>query len=859
MRFYTNVCRLGNNLCIREQTETGPVKYKVRYEPTLYLKSDTDSEFKTLYGDYAAPVQLETMSAGKEFMKKYEGVRGVELYGQQNWILQFINQTFEGTISFDPKRISAWQLDIETKLQEDPETGDVVGFPNVETGNCEITLITIQDLRTKQCYTFGSKAYNGTKKIDTRYLNCGSESELLKQFIMFWQQKSVEVITGWNIERFDIPYIVNRIIAVLGVGWATKLSPWDSVEVVSKRISGGFSGGVEEIVCIIAGVAILDYMALYKKFVFVKHESYSLGHIAQEELGETKLDHSEYKNFNDFYYRGFDEKYLDYNVRDTQLVAKLEDKLKLIELIYTLAYLAKINYNDVFSPVKMWDSILHNRLFSEKTVVPLKEHNPDGDKQIEGAYVKDPVTGMHEWIVSLDATSLYPSIMMTLNISPETYIGINKEYSVDALLAGDMKLTPPETQAWGPNGSKFNKGTRGVIPKIIEEMMANRKASKKKMLGREQDLENAKTAKASASEMDKIEVEISALNNIQMALKIAMNSLYGGMGNRGFRFFNSNVAETITLTGQYVLRSIEQHIDTKLNDVFKTVGHKYLVYIDTDSVYFNVKPVVEKYFGPCNGDKTEIIKRLEKMSVDLIQKNVNDIVDDVCHQMNVYENKLSFKLEVCADRAIWLAKKKYVVRAHSSEGVTFAKPKYKTIGLELVRSSTPMFIRKKLKEVLPLVFDTTEKTIQQFLLDTKQEFDKLNVQEIAFPRSANGLEEYSDTGNIYKKGKGESTPIHVRASLLYNHMIRKHNLVGQYPMISSGSKIKFVYLKLPNVIRENVIAFPADETLPPEFRLHDKIDRDMQWDKTMLASTQIILDAIGWSAIEQSSLDDFFG
>jgi DNA polymerase elongation subunit (family B) len=431
------------------------------------------------------------MSEAREFIKKYEGVRGVELFGQHNWVLQYINETYSGSVNFDPKLISAWSLDIETLLFEDAE-GKITGFPNAETGDCEITLITIQCLQSKQCFTFGSREYKGEKVLDSRYMNCGSEREMLKQFIQFWQLKSVEVITGWNIERFDIPYIVNRVKVVLGEEWAKKLSPWESVEVIKKRVSGGF-GGDEEIICNIAGVSILDYMALYKKFVFVKHESYSLGHIAQEELGETKLDHSEYKNFNEFYWKGFDAKYVDYNIRDTQLVARLEDKLKLIELVYTLAYLAKINFTDVFSPVKMWDSILHNRLFGENTVVPLKEHNPDGDKHIEGAYVKDPSVGMHEWVISLDATSLYPSIMMTLNISPETYRGIDKEYNVDSLLAGKMKLDPPQNQAWGPNGSKFEITTRGVIPKIVEEMMADRKSSKKKMLNRTQDLEHIKT------------------------------------------------------------------------------------------------------------------------------------------------------------------------------------------------------------------------------------------------------------------------------------------------------------------------------------------------------------------------------
>jgi DNA polymerase elongation subunit (family B) len=579
-RFYTNVTRIGNNLCVREQTEIGPNKFKVKFEPTLYIKTDTQTEYKTLYGDFAKAVTLPSMSEGKDFMKKYESVSGVELFGQQNWILQYINQTYSGEVAFNPSRISAWSIDLESLLPTDDE-GVITGFPNVETADAEITLITIQDLQSKKCFTFGSRPYVGEKKIDTEYLNCGSEKELLKQFVNFWQQKNVEVITGWNIERFDIPFIYNRIVRICGDETANRLSPWGIVEATKKKIAGGFNGE-EELIINIAGVSVLDYMALYKKFVFVKHESYSLGHIAQEELGETKLDHSEYKNFNEFYWKGFDDKFLDYNVRDTQLVSKLEDKLKLIELVYTLAYLAKINFNDVFSPVKTWDAILHNRLLSESVVVPLKEHNPDGDKQIEGAYVKDPIVGMHDWVISLDATSLYPSIMMTLNISPETYRGIDKDYSIDALLNGKMKLEPPEHQAWGPNGARFDKTVRGVIPRVIEEMMTGRKTAKNKMLKWQQELENAKSANTSNKDLQKIESVIAALNNLQMALKILQNSLFGAMAANGFRFRNTNVAETITLTGQYALKSIEKTIDKRLNEVFRTENHLYLVYTDTD-------------------------------------------------------------------------------------------------------------------------------------------------------------------------------------------------------------------------------------------------------------------------------------
>lgn len=489
MRFYTNVCRIGNELCVREINETGQSKYKRRFTPTMYLQNNEGSEFTSLYGDSVKPLTLDNMKEAREFLERYKGVTGVNVFGQQNWILQFLNDEYGGVLPFDPKLISAWAIDIETKLPVD-ENGAVTGFPDVETANAEIVLITLQNLTSKQCFTFGSREYKGTKKLESSYLNCGSEIQLFKQFIEFWQQKGIEVVTGWNIERFDIPYIFNRILRVLDLTWAGKLSPWNNVQTSRKKISGGF-GDKEELVIDIAGVSILDYMALYKKYVFTKHESYSLGHIAQEELGQTKLDHSEYKNFNEFYEKGFDEKFVEYNIIDTQLVSRLEDKLKLIQLVYTVAYLAKVNFNDVFSPVKTWDAIIHNRLLGENVVVPLRGKNDGEDRSIEGAYIMEPVNGFHNWVVSLDATSLYPSIMMSLNISPETYLGRDHDINFVKVLTGEQKLVSDDNVT-SPLGTKFSRNTRGVMPKIIEEYMGNRKSAKRTMLNEEQKLEYIK-------------------------------------------------------------------------------------------------------------------------------------------------------------------------------------------------------------------------------------------------------------------------------------------------------------------------------------------------------------------------------
>lgn len=541
MRFYTNVCRIGNNLCVREQTESGPSKFKIRYEPKLYIKSDKESEFKTLYGDYASEIVLDTMSDSKEFVKKYKDIRGFEIYGQTDHVLAYINETYPANMKFDSKLISAWSIDIETRLPVsskyndshvvqlqvgpdlyqdiklsdirrkssindgevfviDETTGQlskyehscyypaISGFPDVDTANVEITLITIQSLNTKHCFTFAAKAYDGPPIQAMSYMNCGSEKNMLREFINFWVNKNVEVITGWNIEKFDIPFIARRVYDVCGEDWMKKLSPWGVVEFKKVRTAG--FGGEEHTVVNIAGVSILDYMLLYKKFVFVKHESYSLGHIAQEELGTTKLDHSQFKNFNEFQDKGW-SLFVRYNIIDTSLVSQLEDKLKLIELAYTLSYLARINYANVYGPVKMWDAIIHNELKQDKIVIPLKQADTGSGESIEGAYVKDPAPGFKDWVVSLDATSLYPSIMMTLNLSPETYLG-QSDMNLESLLSGAQQMVVPDGEAWAPSGARYSTKKRGIIPDLIEQYMAKRKSAKKAMLTKEQELENIK-------------------------------------------------------------------------------------------------------------------------------------------------------------------------------------------------------------------------------------------------------------------------------------------------------------------------------------------------------------------------------
>lgn len=831
-RFYTNITITGNTVLVREIVDGIPNMRKDAWQPTLYVTGPgklANENFTSMYGDPVHSVQPGSISDCKEFMERYDGVQGFQIFGQLNFSLQYMNEYKSTAWSYD--KISAWSIDIETAIPVD-ENGKTY-FPKPETAPAEILLITLVNMQSGVAFTWGSKPYSGK---DTHYTHCADEKQLLKLFLQFWDQKRIDIITGWNIAQFDIPYLHNRIVDILGEDAVKMLSPWKRVSCKTRM----FMGNLEH-QTYITGVSILDYIDLYKKNVDQKQESYSLNHIAMAELGHTKLHFD--GSFTDFYTNNW-EMFVEYNIVDAQLVRQIEDKIKLIILTLTMAYNANINYEDVSSPVKLWDAIIANYCLDKGIIVP--QQSREKDEPLDGAYVKTPIPGWYHNVVTLDATSLYPSCIMTNNISPETWQG-NCGLGIDDFLAG-AKIDVDQKFIVTPTGAVYSKDKRGILPELVEYYMAKRKTAKSEMLRLQQEYENTK---------DKtLNPKIAALDVEQNAIKRAMNSLYGATANKHFRFYKHDHASSITLTGQFVLRTIEAEIDDLLNKEFGTTGAKYLVYIDTDSLIFTLDAPFKKY----NVDPDKAIKTLEKLAKDKITKIVNGLCQRCCDTMRSYENKLSFKLEGAVDKAIWVAKKRYIMRVHSSEGVTYSKPKFKVKGLEMVRSSTPQFVRDKLKVALDVVFDTDEQNTQKFIQDVKTEFYKLPYQQVAFPRGANNLKEYSDKNNIYKKGVGEgSTPIQVRGALLYNHYLKAYGLDGEIPSIGEGDKIKFMYLKKPNKLRENVIAFPTEGDIPPQFGILDKVDYDLQFEKTFLAGMNIILDAINWKSVETSSLEDFFG
>ena len=828
MGFYTDVLLLGDDILYRGYEDGDAITYREKIRPLLYFVPQDQtkkSKYKTLDGRYAHPKRFDGARDARSFIEKYENVEGLEVHGYDRFVYQFIADKFPDEIDFDMDLMKIYTIDIEVACDN--------GFPSVEECREEMLCITMKNLITKKITTWGTREFQG----EHEYRLFNTESELLEDFLKWWVSETPDVITGWNCNLYDIPYICRRVERVLGEKWKKSLSPWNRVldrEIVIR--------GRKQLAYNIAGVTVLDYLDLYQKFTYSAQASYRLDHIAEVELGENKLDHSEYGNFKAFYTSDW-QKFVEYNIRDVELVDQLEGKMKLIELALSLAYDAKVNLSDVYSQVRMWDTLIYNDLKKRNVVVPPKRGERKNE-QYAGAYVKEPKPGMYDWVVSFDLNSLYPHLIMQYNISPETLVERrHPTASVEGLLNRDVQISGDFAVC--ANGAQYRRDIHGFLPDIMQRIYDERTIYKKKMIQAKKDYES--------SPSDKLRKDISKFNNIQMARKIQLNSAYGAIGNQYFRYYNLANAEAITLSGQVSIRWIENKMNTYLNKLLKTDDYDYVIASDTDRIYLHLGPLVEKVFQNREKSDQSTLRFLEKVCDVEFEKYIENSYEELATYVNAYSQKMVMKRENIANKGIWTAKKRYILNVWNSEGVQYAEPKLKMMGIEAVKSSTPMPCRGAIKEALELVMTKQESDVQIFISQFRKKFESMPLEDISFPRSCNNIEKFTSTKDIYGKG----CPIHVRGSLLYNHYVKKHKIQNKFPFIQEGEKIKYLYLRKPNRIGENVISF--FQTLPTEFELDGSVDYEVQFDKSFLSPIKGILDAIGWTPEKQVTLEHIFG
>ena len=831
MSFYTNVLQYGNSILVREVRNGERTTRRVKYEPTLFdlVKTREETGYKTLDGKSVLPHPFDSIKEAKQWVSSRENQDIV--YGNTQYPYCWIADEYPNQVDWDLDQMLMVTIDIEVECEN--------GFPKPEDAAEPMLSITIKNHQTKSIVVWGIGEFV-TDREDITYVQCESEVHLLKEFLIFWERHTPDIVTGWNTEFFDIPYLVNRIRNVFDEEEVQRLSPWKNV--FSRDV---YQMGRAHQVYTLDGIAALDYFDLYRKFTYTNQESYRLDHIAFVELGERKVGNP-FETFREWYTKDY-QSFIEYNIQDVEIVDRLEDKMKLIELALTMAYDAKVNFTDVLGTVRYWDILIYNYLRERNIVIPQKSDNKKVE-QFEGAYVKDPQVGMHKWVMSFDLNSLYPHLIMQYNISPETLVNGNSEPTkgmVDKILNGKAKNDTEYCMT--PNGAFFRKDKRGFLPALMEGIYNDRVKYKRLMLDAQQEYEN--TGNKSLLK------DIARYDNIQMAKKISLNSAYGAIGNNWFRYFDLMVATAITTSGQLSIRWIEKALNIYLNKILETKNEDYVIASDTDSVYITFDRLVTKVFEE-GAEVERVIDFLDTIAKEKLEPFIDKSFTALSKLTNAYEQKMKMGREAIADKGVWTAKKRYILNVYDMEGVRYSEPKLKIMGIEAVKSSTPAPCRAKLKEALKIIMDGDEKMLNTFIQDFREEFMSLPPEDIAYPRSCNGLKKFRGTDRLFKKG----APIHVKGAILYNHLVAKNKLGNKYPNIQEGDKLKFIHMKEPNIYQASAFSFMTK--MPKELDLYKFIDYNKQFDKSFVEPLTFITDKMKWlidsSYGTQGTLEDFF-
>ena len=850
MSFYTNVATSGNKVLLREyDPDKGrATKRRVDFNPCVFLPSNSPTGWKSIDGHDLKRVEFEGSKEFWDFKKNYSGIHTI--YGDINVGVQFISEHYPDSIEFQPEQIRIVNLDIETDHDED--------FPDPEIAPMEVTAISLYDRQNNVMNVYGleyegcggwhpDKRWHGSRYL-MNYVGFDTEKELLEQFVRDWEKNHPDIVTGWFIDGFDIPYLINRIERILGEGESRRLSPWKQIRERQARNQQSSQG--YRTIYTMLGISSLDYMVQYKKYSYTPQESYKLDHIAYAELGDRKLDYSEVKNLPELYRTDY-QKFIDYNIKDVDIVERLDDKKGFLNLIVFLAYYAKINYDDVASPVRIWDSMIYNHLKEQGIQVPPDKSFSKKEKY-EGAYVKDPISGRYNWVVSIDLASEYPSLMRGINISPDVFCdetpSIGRE-GVDALLAQDhdldfLKLSDHSMAA---NGTQYTRDKQGFMGILLTKLFEGRKADKRTMLDAQDAAEHA-----TGEEKDRLKHKAGIYHVLQYSKKVLLNSAYGALGNEFFRWFDIRLAEAVTTSGQLAIRWAEKAVNEYFNEVLGTNDIDYVIYIDTDSIYVNADPIVQK-FMPDVTDKTKITDKLDLFFDKKVSQVVKNAYNDLYKYMNHREQLMFMDREVIADVAVFCTKKHYFMRVYDSEGIRYAEPKIKIMGMGFIKSNVPEYCRNECKDVLvPIALDGTNADFVAALNKFEEEFKQRPLEEIACVTGVSSIRKHMSQDGGWLKG----APIGSKSAIIYNRLHQEHNLGTSYPKIAEGDKIRYLYLNKINPLGEETIGFV--DYLPDEFDLRKHVDVNMQFEKTFMSPVNEILSGMNWERKITSNINDWF-
>lgn len=907
--YYTSVIAQGNQILERYFDENYKDCFrKVDFAPSLFKHTQT-GPMKDIYGKAAQEVHFDDMSGARAWMKSMKDINR-EVLGMDDFALQYMYKTYPTDIKYNTSHLDIASIDIEV-----PTDGP---FPKPAICTWEIDAIGHYSTKLKKYFIFSTRPWDVTKSTlykddkgnpsdiphQVSFNLYETEKDLLVGYLRFFREHTPHIITGWNTEKFDIPYIVRRMQKVLGDRFAQKLSPWDKVK---ERLIIAEDGDEDDendqsFTYDITGVNCIDYMDAYKKFTFTTRPSYKLDYIGEVELGMRKLElgHKTYLAFS----QKDPQRYIDYLIRDVDLIVQLDKRLSLMDLIVSIGYYAKINFNNAFSPIKTWDAIIHNSLITQNIVVP--ENKVQVKERYAGAFVKDPQMGLKKWILSFDLASLYPHEIFQYNISPETLVDmypmqrtfVKNRYVTElegmGLVSGKWTV-PHEGYSFAANGARFRKDVRGILPIEIEKVFLQRKAAKKAEFAADKLASLAYTILVDRKEkgvvvpetveysprFDFTEAELNLLsdrqldifirdarheekmqNVMQQAKKVNINSCYGACGSAFFRYYDTRLAEAITTSGQLSIRWIMRKMNEYMNDLCSTTGIDYIIYGDTDSIYVNFETFVEimaKKKGIKVSDLETIrwVDFLDKFAKTKVEPFINESYEELAVYMNAYDQRMFMDREIIADTAFWTKKKRYAANVWDSEGKRQydehgnVVPKLKIMGIETQRSSTPVYAGKSLKEAIKIILTKGEGALQEHVAEVKSKYPTMDYRMIASVTSANNIERNHEN---YVPVKG--CPGHIKAALAYNKTAASANVSP----IADGEKIQVIMLKEPNVMHSPTLAFPSGEIIPSEFNLDISrtIDYIGMYNKHFLKPMDALCLAVGWSSTKVNTLESMF-
>lgn len=846
--FYTNVQNHGGQILYRGFSNDKRIQKKVAYQPKLYVPTNEPSEWKTIKGEPLMEMEFKSIYEARDFLKMMDQTADSNVYGMRRFEYSFIDEAFSpfDHIDYDTSKLRVARLDIEVESEN--------GFPYAEEAKEKINLIGMKIAGEIKIWGLGEYK---TDRQDVEYRRFATEPELLVDFINYWSLDYPDILTGWNVLGFDIVYLVNRIRTVLGEEWVNKLSPWKTYY---KRGATLRNNNISTYS--IVGISILDSIDLYTRYCphGQSQDSYKLDNIGKAEgFGGKKEFEGSLFNL----YKTDFQSYVEYNIQDIELDEKIALKYDVINLAAAIAYMNRVNFEDVFTQVRMWAAIVDNRLKRDKIAI---NHGVHHDKTFySGAFVLSPEVGAYEDVVSEDLTGLYPHLMMQYNLSPDTIVD-PKDYTdemreflqkvdedsllnetLDTSVLKEWKLTVT------PNRQFFRTDKRGFMAIIMEEMNDGRSKNKKAQIAAEKEFEN----EHDSSKHDEIKKRVAKFKSAQMALKVCLNSAYGALGSEFFVLFDTRIAEAITSAGRLAIRWIGKKTNEYLNNLLKTSGINYVIAQDTDSMYLNLHPLVVKTFGDRKPSIIERVDFLDKITSvkdgGPISRMIDKNYEALREYTNAYEQKMIMKREAIATRGVWTGKKRYAMAVWDQEGVRYDKPHIKIVGLESVRSTTPKLAKKAIEDAIAIILDDHQDVnrLRRFIKQFRSDFEQANINDIAYASGVQGLEKYADNANIYKDG----TPQHVRAALLFNHLIKTRGLDKEYPTIKSGAKIKYVPLLEPNPIHHDIIAW--EDEFPKFLDLSDYIDYNALFNRTFLSPVEAIMEANGWKLVETINLEDF--